>query len=446
MWLMWSVAVVLLLLLFSLKQFFRISFGIRVLIAMLLGVAFGAYFGETAEPVKFFGQAFVSLIKMLVIPLVVTALLTSITRLRDPSQLRKIGTKTIAWFLLTAIIASGIGIAVGTAINPGAGIQMGSEQVEAREIPPVSEVFLDMIPSNIVSQAADDKILPIILFTIILGIAISIESQRDAARVKPFQDFIEAFSRIIFRVTKLILKLTPYGVFGLLASVAASYGLDTLLPLTKMIAAVYLACLIHMVITYGSIVTFVAKVNPIRFFRKIYPAVVVAFSTRSSYGTLPVTIKTLTNRVKVSEKISSFVAPLGATMNMDACGGLYPAVTAIFVATVFGIDLGVTDYLLLIGTATLASIGTAGVPGTASIMTTVVLSSLGLPLEGLALVLGIDALLDMGRTAVNVTGDTVVSLVVADSEGEFDREAFNNNDSPDELELNTPSNTTATSS
>lgn len=444
MWLMWSVAVVLLLLLFSLKRFFRISFGIRVLIAMLLGVAFGAAFGETAEPVKFFGQAFVSLIKMLVIPLVIAALLTSITRLRDPSQLRKIGTKTIAWFLLTAVIASVIGIAVGTVIDPGAGIQMGNEQVEAREIPPVSEVFLDMIPSNIVAQAADEKILPVILFTIILGVAITIESQRNAARVKPFQEFIDAFSQIMFRVTKMILKLTPYGVFGLLASVAASYGLDTLLPLTKMIAAVYLACLIHMVVTYGSIVTFVAKVNPVRFFRKIYPAAVVAFSTRSSYGTLPVTLKTLTNRVKVSEKISSFVAPLGATMNMDACGGLYPAITAIFVATVFGIDLGVTDYLLLVGTATLASIGTAGVPGTASIMTTVVLSSLGLPLEGLALVLGIDALLDMGRTAVNVTGDTVVSLVVADSEGEFDREAFNKDDSPDELELNTHSSTAAT--
>ncbi len=414
----------------------KVSFGIRVLVAMLLGVAVGALFGKDAEIVGFLGDAFVHLIKMLVLPLVVTAIIASITTIKDPAQLRKIGGKTIGLFLVTAVIASIIGILVGNAFNVGAGMDFDvKDPGEAREIPPVTQVFLDMIPDNPIANAAEGKILPVILFAMLIGIAITIESRRNPDSVEPVKRLIESFSRVIFRVTKMVLKLTPYGVYGLLTQVAAIHGLSTLLPLMEVVIAVYLACLIHLVVTYGSLVTFVAKVNPIRFLKKIWPVMVVAFSTRSSYGTLPVTLKTLTSRVKVSEKISSFVAPLGATMNMDACGGLYPAIVAIFVANVFQMDLGLTDYLILVTTATLASIGTAGVPGTASIMTTVVLTSMGLPVEGMAMVLGIDAILDMARTTVNVTGDTVASLVVANSEDEFDRDAFNN-DQEDELELN----------
>ncbi|PTX61776.1 Na+/H+-dicarboxylate symporter [Melghirimyces profundicolus] len=415
----------------------KVSFGIRVMTAMFLGVAVGAALGKEAEVVGILGDAFVNLIKMLVIPLVVTAILSSITTIKDPAQLRKIGLKTIGLFLLTAVIASSIGILVGNAFHVGAGMDFNvKDPGEAREIPPVTEVLLNMVPDNPVAEAAEGQILPVIFFAMLIGIAITIESRRNPESVEPVKRLIESFSKVMFRVTKMILKLTPYGVYGLMVRVAAEHGLSTLLPLMEVVVAVYLACLIHLVITYGSLVSFVAKVNPVRFLKKIWPVMVVAFSTRSSYGTLPVTLKTLTNRVKVSEKISSFVAPLGATMNMDACGGLYPAVVAVFVANVFNLDLGATDYLLLVTTAALASIGTAGVPGTASIMTTVVLTSMGLPLEGMAMVLGIDALLDMGRTAVNVTGDTVASLVIADSEGEFDRDSFNSDEAADELELN----------
>lgn len=414
----------------------KVGFGNRVLVAMLLGIAVGAIFKEDAQILAPIGQVFVKLIKMLVMPLVTVSIISSITSLEDPTQLRKIGFKTIGLFLLTAVIASTIGIVVGNVLDVGAGVQFHQDATfQAREIPTITQVLLDLVPSNPVSEMANGKILPVIIFAMLIGIAITIEGERRPETMKPIKDFINAFAQVMFRITKMVLRLTPYGVFGLMGTVSAQYGLSTLLPLGKVVLAVYLAAILHVVLTYGSLLTFVAKVNPIRFFKRIYPVQVVAFTTRSSYGTLPVTLKTLTDRVKVSEKIASFVAPLGATINMDGCGGLYPAIVAIFVARVFHIELTMGHYIMLVATATLASVGTAGVPGTASIMATVVLTGLGLPIEGLAMVLGIDAVLDMARTCVNVTGDTVVSLVVANAENEFDRDAFYQ-DHVDELELN----------
>ena len=196
-------------------------------------------------------------------------------------------------------------------------------------------------------------------------------------------------------------------------------------PLAKIILTSYVALIIHFVLVFGGLVLFVAKVNPIKFFKKAYPTIAVAFTTRSSYATLPVNLEVITKRLRVSPRIASFVAPLGATMNFNGCGGVWPAVVAIFVAKVYNLPLGISEYALLILVAVISSIGVAGVPGPASISTTVVLLSiLGLPLEGMGLVLGVEALIDMGRTAVNATGTTVTALLVAESEGEFDRAAF----------------------
>ncbi|KNF08163.1 sodium:dicarboxylate symporter family [Gottschalkia purinilytica] len=419
-----SAIIVLLFLYFLHKK--KVSFGIRVFAAMAIGIAFGIIFNKNALLVGTIGDIFIRLIKMLVFPLVTTSIISSITLLESPSQLKKIGLKTVGTFLFTAIIASLIGIIVGNILNVGSGVNLVADSsFKAREIPKFTEVILDFIPSNPIQQMAEGKVLPVIIFSMFIGIAIIIEGHKRPEAVKPVKDFIKSFSEVMFRVTKIVLKFTPYGVFGIMAAMSAEYGLKTLLPLGKVIVAVYLAAILHVVLTYGSLVTFVAKVNPLRFFKKILPVQVIAFTTRSSFGSLPVTLETLTDEVKVSDKIASFVAPLGATINMDGCGGLYPAISAIFIANIFNVDLTITHYILLIVVSTLASIGTAGVPGTASIMTTVVLTSLGLPLEGLAMLLGIDAILDMARTWVNVTGDTVTALVVANSEGEFDREAFN---------------------
>ncbi|MFT9847712.1 dicarboxylate/amino acid:cation symporter [Aneurinibacillus sp. REN35] len=430
-----AIAALLLVLLYYLAKK-KVSFGNRVMLAMLLGVGLGAIFGPDAESVGVIGQIYVSLIKMVVMPLVILSIVSSVTKLSDPGQLKKIGIKTVSLFLATTAIAATIGLGVALVMDPGAGIQFTKDaSFEAREIPAFKDVLLDLVPSNPINEMAEGKVVPVIIFTTFVAVALAVEGARKPEAIKPVKDFINGAMIIMFRVIKMVIKLTPYGVFGLMTAVAAKYGLAALLPLGKVIIAVYIACILHMVLTYGGLLAFVARVNPLRFFKKIYPVMVVAFTTRSSYATLPVNLEVIKKRVKVSDKIASFVAPLGATINMNGCGGLYPAIVAIFVARVFGIELGIMDYILLIATATVASVGVAGVPGPASISTTVVLTTMGLPLEGMAIVLGVDAIIDMARTTVNATGTTVSSLIIANSEGEFDREAFNRDDKEDELEL-----------
>jgi uncharacterized protein len=306
---------------------------------------------------------------------------------------------------------------------------------KARAVPTFSQVILDLVPSNPFNELAAGKVVPVLIFSIFIAIAIVHVGSKKPESVQPVKQFLESLAQIIHQVTKYVIRLTPYGVYALIATMAAKYGLETLTPLIKVILATYVALIVHFVVTFGGLVAFVAKVNPIKFFRKAYPTIAVAFTTRSSYVTLPVNLEVLTKRIRVSPRIASFIAPLGATMNMNGCGGVWPAIVAVFVARVFNVPLGFSDYILIVLVSMISSIGVAGVPGPASISTTVVLTALGLPLEGLGLVLAIDAVVDMGRTAVNATGTTVVSLLVANSEGEFDREAFNR-DEEDQLELN----------
>lgn len=428
----WGAAIVLTAVLWLLAKK-KVGFGTRVMLAMAFGFAIGAVFGDSAADVGIVGSIYVSLIKMVVMPLVFSTIITSITSVPNMNVLKKLGTKTIAIFLITTAIAATIGIGVALVVDPGSGIAHNSEAAqsfEARDIPSFKQVLLDLVPSNPVSEMAEGKVVPVIIFAFFIAIAIIWEGGRHPERVEPVKSFFQSLSHVMFRVTKLVIRLTPYGVLGLMTAMSARYGFETLKELAWFIAAVYIACFIHMFVTYSALLSFAARVNPLRFFKKAYPTMAVAFTTRSSYATLPVNLEVITKRMKVSERVASFVAPLGATINMNGCGGIYPAIVAVFVAKVFGIELGITDYLLIIAVATLASIGVAGVPGPASISTTVVLVQAGLPLEGFALVLGIDAIVDMARTAVNATGTTVASVLVGSSEGEFDRRAFN--EDPDE--------------
>jgi Na+/H+-dicarboxylate symporter len=413
----------------------KVSFGNRVLLAMLLGVAVGAIFQKTTLIIEPLGQIYVNLIKMLVIPLVTTAIISSITNLDDPAKLKSIGLKTIGWLVATTFIASALGVLVSLVMDPGAGIALTKDAAfKAKEIPTFGKVLVDLSPSNPVADAANAKIIPVIIFAMFVGVAITIENAKKPEIIKPVINVINGFAQVMFRITKMVLKITPYGVFGLMATVAAKYGLSTLLPLGKFIIAVYVACLIQVALVHTGLLAFVAKVNPIKFFKAILPAQIVAFTTRSSYGTLPATTKSLTSRVKISERIANFVAPMGASMGMNACGGLYPVMAAMFIARVYDIPLTFDRLIILVLVTTIASFGTAGVPGTASIMTTVVLASMGLPVEGIAMLLGVDTVIDMARTATNVTGASVTALLVADSEGEFDRAAFNA-EAADALEL-----------
>jgi uncharacterized protein len=403
----------------------NVSFGNRVLIAMALGLGFGAIFKENAMIIEPIGGIYISLIKMLVIPLVVSSLISSVTSLDNPDQLKKIGFKTIALLLGTTAIATVVGILVGNLMDIGSGVKFISDSsFEAREIPVFKDVLMGMIPMNIVNEMATDKIIPVIIFSMLFSIAIIIEGTKNPEAVKPVKSFINSFSKIMFRITQIVIALTPYGVFGLMISISASSGLSTLIPLAKVILAMYVACILHLLVVHGSLIAVFTKINPFKFYKNISEPMVVAFTTRSSYGTLPITIKALKNEAKISDKIVSFVAPLGSSMGMNAGGGIYPALAAIFVAKIFNIDLTLNDYLLLVATTTLGSIGIAGVPGAAIMAATVVLSSLNLPVEGLAMLLGIDVIIDMVRTMTNVTSSAVVTLLVGNSENEFDKKAF----------------------
>ncbi|WP_249716523.1 dicarboxylate/amino acid:cation symporter [Paenibacillus sp. J31TS4] len=416
----------------------RVNFGYRVLLALGLGLVAGIVFNTfkfDATSVSTIGSIYVNLIKMLVMPLVAVLVVSSITSISNLGHLRKIGAKTIGLFLATTGIAALIGLLVALAMDPGSGIdQAVPKDYKARAIPTFSQVILDLVPSNPIGDMAAGKVVPVLIFAIFIGIAIVHVGSKKPDAVKPVRAFIDSFAQIMHQVTKYIIRLTPYGVYALIGAMAAKYGAETLMPLIKLIIATYVALLLHFIIVFGGLVTFAARVNPIRFFRKAYPTIAVAFTTRSSYATLPVNLEVITKRLHVSPRIASFVAPLGATMNMNGCGGIWPAIVAIFVARVFNLPLGLSEYILIVLVSMISSIGVAGVPGPASISTTVVLTALGLPLEGLGLVLAIDAIVDMGRTAVNATGTTVCSLLVAQSEGEFDRDAFNR-DEDDQLEL-----------
>lgn len=393
------------------------KFSFATLTALTLGVVLGIIFKENILFLDTVGKAYMSLIKMIVVPLVVTSLITSIVRLENLDTLKSIGVKTFTVLLGTTGIAAIIGIVVASALKLGQGLSfVGVENFKPREIPEFSKVFIDMLPSNPLAAIVDNKIIPIVIFSMFVAIALVIEDNTNKEKSKPFKDFVLSAYDVVLRITKMVLRIIPYGVFALIATAAAKNGVDTLMSLIWVIAAVYIAALLQFLFVYTPLVSFVAKVNPLKFFKGIFPAQVVAFTSQSSYGTLPVTIKSLVEGVGVSENIASFVAPLGSTIGLNGCGGFYPAIVAIFAANVFNVELTMYSYILIVVTAIISSIGIAGVPGSATMSTTVMLTALGLPIEALAMVIAVDSIIDMIRTATNVTGASVAALVVDQTE------------------------------
>lgn len=393
------------------------KFSFATLTALTLGVVLGIIFKENILFLDTVGKAYMSLIKMIVVPLVVTSLITSIVRLENLNTLKSIGIKTFTVLLGTTGAAAIIGIIVASALRLGQGLSfVGAENFKPREIPEFSKVFIDMLPSNPLAAIVDNKIIPIVIFSMFVAIALVIEDNTNKEKAKPFKDFVLSAYDVVLRITKMVLRIIPYGVFALIATAAAKNGVDTLMSLIWVIAAVYIAALLQFLFVYTPLVSFVGKMNPLKFFKGIFPAQVVAFTSQSSYGTLPVTIKSLVEGVGVSENIASFVAPLGSTIGLNGCGGFYPAIVAIFAANMFNMELTMYSYILIVLTAVISSIGIAGVPGSATMSTTVMLAALGLPIEALAMVIAVDSIIDMIRTATNVTGASVAALVVDQTE------------------------------
>lgn len=385
----------------------------QIFIGFILAVILGALLGPKMEVVQPLGDLFLRLIKFIVVPLVLASLITGITSLNNVKKLLSVGGKTIAYFMVTTLLAVSIGLLVGTVIGPGKGldITIPTENAEKQEMPSVIDTFLNIIPTNPFESLSTGNILQIIFIAIAIGMAITAVGEK----AKPLADLFESLAQVMYKITGFIMKLAPIGIFGIMAPIVGNYGLAIILPLLKVILAVAIACAIHLLVTYSIAVRTLGKMSPFQFIKGILPAGLVAFTTASSSATLPVSIKNTEENLGVSKEISSFVLPLGSTVNMDG-GAIYQGIAVVFIAQFFNVDLSFSQIITVMLMAMLVSIGAAGVPGAGLIMLTMVLQSVNLPLEGIALVAAIDRILDMFRTSINVMGDASAAVIVQESE------------------------------
>lgn len=370
------------------------------------------------------GQGFIRLMQMLVVPLVFCSLVCGSMSIGDTKKLGSVGVRTLVFYLITTALAITVALTVGNLINPGIGLNMGAikaaENITAAEPTSVADTILNIIPKNIFTALSDGTMLQIIFFALVLGIILA----KIGDRTEVVKNFFAQFNDIMMEMTMLVMSFAPFGVFCLIAKTFAGIGFDAFVPLLKYMAGVMIALFIQCFIVYMILLRGLGGVNPIRFIKKFFPVMAFAFSTATSNATIPLSIDTLTEKMGVSKKISSFTIPLGATINMDGTA-IMQGVAVVFAAQAFGIHLDMIDYITVIGTATLASIGTAGVPSVGLVTLTMVFNSVGLPVEAIALIMGIDRILDMSRTAVNITGDAVCTMIVAKQNKAVDFDVFN---------------------
>lgn len=360
------------------------------------------------------GQIFLSLIKMLVVPLVLFSIILGTAGLGDPAKLGRIGFKTIAYFLITTTIAIVIGLGLAAVIKPGlAGdFDLENASFESEEAPSVADTLLSIVPENPIAAMTEGNMLQIIVFAVFVGLALTALGEK----TKGVVNLIEQGNEIMMYLVGLVMKFAPYGTFGLIATAVGSQGFSAMKAMGSYMIVILAALLIHAAFTYGGTIAFLAKKNPIWFFKKFAPAMGVAFSTSSSNATLPISMEVAQKDLGVPKSISSFVQPLGATINMDGTA-IMQGVATMFIAQAYGVDLTAMELATVVLTAVLASVGTAGVPGVGLIMLAMVLGSVNLPVAGIGLVIGIDRLLDMARTAINISGDAACAVYVAETEG-----------------------------
>ena len=394
------------------------NLSIKILISLVLSVVVGLMAGVDGLPfIKWWiapvGTIFINLIKMVIVPIVFTSLVVGMTSLGDLKKLGRIGIKTIFIYLFTTAIAIVIGFIVAGIIHPGIGLEMtAGDAVKVKEAPSIMQVLVAMVPTNPVASMAKADILPIIIFALFVGVGIL---QVGGKKSQLLIDWFDAAAEVSYKIIDMVMQFAPIGVFCLLLPVVAENGPKVLLPLLSVIACMALGSVIHAVAVYSSMARIWGNTSPLKFFRGMSAAILIAFTTCSSAATLPINMKNCQEKLGCSRDITSFVLPLGATINMDGTA-IYMGVCSLFIANVYGIDLTMAQMGMIILTGTLASIGTAGVPGAGLIMLSMVLLSVGLPMEGLALVAGIDRILDMFRTTVNITGDAAVTCVINETE------------------------------
>ncbi|MGY0504557.1 dicarboxylate/amino acid:cation symporter [Luteimonas sp. e5] len=421
------------------QWWFAIKFWKRVAAGFLLGALAGWLFGEHAQTwFGWMGDLYVTLIKMIAVPLVFFAVISAVSALSGQKSMAALGGRTFLWFAITAVLAVAVGLGTGLILQPGLGI--GRLAVDAsyvpRDVPSVMRVLLDVVPANVfhaltgigtstnaagetVLVAGRGSILPVIFVAGLIGFAIV----KLGERVAQARQLADQLSQIWIQITRYVLEFTPFGTFGLIAALVGSYGFEKLLPLGSFVIALYVACAFHIAVVYTGLLI-AHGLNPLKFFRGAAPAMQVAFATSSSFAAMPIALRSATHNLGVNRDYASFAVPLGASIKMDGCGAIYPALAAVFISQYMGIDLSVNQYLVIMLASVLGSFGTAGVPGTAVVMATVVLTAAGLPLETIGYLYAIDRILDMMRTMTNVTGQMLVPVLVARQTGMLDEEVF----------------------
>lgn len=417
--------------------YFKISLLIRILAGLILGAAAGLFFGPQIDIISPVGDIFVNLLKMIVMPVIISTLIVGAGSIH-PAQLGRVGVKALGLYTLTTGFAVAVGLFFGNLFQPGKGMDLGQTSeaavlATAMETPSLGETIMNIVPLNPFHAIISGDVLPTIFFCLVFGIAIANLKQSADERIQKAADtiycFFEGFAEVMYLVVDWILQYAPIGVFALIAVVFGKQGAEAFGPLGMTTLALYLAFATHIILIYGGML-FLFKLNPIQFFKKAKQAMLTGFVTRSSGGTLPVSMEIAEQEMGVDKGVYSFSLPLGSTINMDGTA-IYQGVCAIFIGFAIGAPLDFSQQMTIIATAVLASIGTAGVPGAGAIMLMMVLNSVGLTVEAgtpiamaYAMIFGIDALLDMGRTATNVTGDLTITCIVAKNEKEMDLSAW----------------------
>ena len=417
---------------------------LKILIGMLSGILIGALlqfsfddsgdrvfniFGMAFSTYSFFvdgiftigGTIFVNSLKMLVVPLVFVSLVCGVSSLSDPSKLGSLGGKSIGLYVFTTCVAVSFGLIAASVIQPGIGYPLTSEAVfTPKEAPGLAQIIIDMFPTNPINAMAQGNMLQVIVFAVLVGFAMAKCGEVGQSVQKGFN----MANDVIMKIVLIIMELAPYGVFFLMAKLAATTDIKAFAGILSYFFLVFFVLIAHGLIVYPTLLATLARLNPLTLLIKMKDTAIFAFSSSSSSATLPVTLATAQNKLGVDRSVASFTIPLGATINMDGTA-IMQGVATVFIAQVYGVDLSTTDLLMVVLTATLASIGTAGVPGVGLITLALVLQQVNLPVEGIALIIGIDRLLDMTRTVVNVTGDCTIATIVAKSEGVLDIDKFN---------------------
>jgi Na+/H+-dicarboxylate symporter len=409
----------------------------KILIGMVSGVAVGALLNMMAGESGSFGAnlsawlvnsvfdvvgtIFIASLKLLVVPMVFVSLVCGSSAMGMNARMGHMALKTLGLYLITTAMAISLALLLANLINPGIGIQLSTQtSFTPAPAPSVKEVLINIFPTNPVQAMAEGNMLQIIVFSLLMGVAVTHSGEPGKKTLELFQSFNE----VIMTMVGFLMHLAPYGVFCLLAKIFSELGISAVIDLGKYFATVMLALLLHGLGVYSAMLKMLSRLNPLTFFKNVRPAILFGFSTASSNATVPVTMNVAEKRLGIDNSIASFTIPLGATINMDGTA-IMQGVATVFIAQAYGIDISLGGYLAVIATATLASVGTAGVPGVGLITLSMVLQQVGLPVEGIALIIGVDRLLDMVRTAVNITGDCMVSTVVARGEGLFNEEVFN---------------------